>query len=65
MKLHKLSIQQAHALLKQKEISSKEWTTDDINKQKEELGNKNSEYLVALETADPEIFAKKYPQFFK
>jgi hypothetical protein len=47
------------------EISSKEWTISDINKQKEELGNINSEYLVALDKADPTIFAKKHPQLFK
>jgi hypothetical protein len=47
------------------EISSREWTISDINKQKEELGNINSEYLVALDKADPTIFAKKHPQLFK
>ena len=46
-------------------ISSREWTISDINKQKEELGNINSEYLVALDKADPTIFAKKHPQLFK
>jgi hypothetical protein len=48
-----------------KEISSMEWTPSDINQQKEELGNINSEYLVALDKADPTIFAKKHPQLFK
>ena len=48
-----------------KEISSMEWTPSDINKQKEELGNINSEYLDALEKADPAIFSKKHPQLFK
>jgi hypothetical protein len=47
------------------EISSKEWTINDITKQKEELGNINSEYLVALDKADSTIFAKKHPQLFK
>jgi hypothetical protein len=47
------------------EISSREWTTSDIIKQKEELGIINSEYLVALDKADPTIFAKKHPQLFK
>ena len=47
------------------EISSREWTISDINKQKEELGNINSEYLVALDNTDPTIFAKKHPQLFK
>ena len=47
------------------EISSREWTIDDINKQKEKLGNINSEYLVALDKADPTIFAQKHPQLFK
>ena len=47
------------------EISSREWTTSDIIKQKEELGNINSEYLVALDKADPSIFSKKHPQLFK
>ncbi len=47
------------------EISSKEWTISDIIKQKEELGSINSEYLVALDKADPAIFAKKHPQLFK
>ena len=47
------------------EISSREWTISDINKQKEELGNINSEYLVALDKADPSIFSKKHPQLFK
>ena len=47
------------------EISSKEWTTSDINKQKEALDKINSEYLAALEKADPSIFAKKHPQLFK
>ena len=46
-------------------ISSREWTISDINKQKEELGNINSEYLVALDKADPSIFSKKHPQLFK
>jgi len=48
-----------------KAISSREWTISDINKQKEELGNINSEYLIALEKADPSIFSKKHPQLFK
>ena len=47
------------------EISSREWTTSDIIKQKAELGNISSEYLVALDKADPTIFAKKHPQLFK
>lgn len=47
------------------EISSREWTPSEINKQKEELGSINSEYLVALDKADPTIFAKKHPQLFK
>ena len=46
-------------------ISSGEWTISDINKQKEELGNINSEYLVALDKGDPSIFSKKPPQLFK
>jgi hypothetical protein len=46
-------------------ISSGEWKISDINKQKEELGNINSEYLVALDKADPSIFSKKHPQLFK
>ena len=48
-----------------KEISSREWTPGDINKQKEELGKINSEYLVAFDEADPTIFSKKHPQLFK
>ena len=48
-----------------KEISSMEWTPSDINKQKEELGKINSEYLVAFDEADPTIFSKKHPQLFK
>ena len=47
------------------EISSREWTTSDISKQKAELGDINSEYLAALDKADSTIFAKKYPQLFK
>ena len=47
------------------EISSREWAIGDINKQKEELGNINLEYLVALDKADPSIFAKRHPQLFK
>mgnify|MGYP001817309004 CR=1 FL=1 len=47
------------------EISSREWTISDIIIQKEELGNINSEYLVALDNTDPTIFAKKHPQLFK
>ncbi len=47
------------------EISSREWTASDINKQKEELGNINSEYLVVLDKADPTVFAKTHPQLFK
>ena len=47
------------------EISSREWAISDINKQKEELGNINLEYLVALDKADPSIFAKRHPQLFK
>jgi len=46
-------------------ISSQEWTSGDIIKQKEELDTINSEYLVALDKADPTIFAKKHPQLFK
>ena len=48
-----------------KAISLREWTIIDINKQKEELGNINPEYLIALEKADPSIFSKKHPQLFK
>jgi hypothetical protein len=47
------------------EISSREWTISDIITQKEELGNINSEYLVALDKADPSIFEKRHPQLFK
>ena len=47
------------------EISSREWTISDIITQKEALGNINSEYLVALDKADPSIFSKKHPQLFK
>jgi nitrous oxide reductase len=47
------------------EISSREWTISDIHKQKEKLKNINADYLVALDNADPKIFAKKHPQFFK
>ena len=47
------------------EISSREWTISDIITQKEALGNINSEYLVALDKADPSIFEKKHPQLFK
>ena len=47
------------------EISAREWTTSDIIKQKEELGEINSEYLVALDKADPKIFAQKHPKLFK
>jgi hypothetical protein len=47
------------------EISLQEWTLGEINKQKEELGSINSEYLVALNKADPTIFSKKHPQLFK
>ena len=47
------------------EISSREWTISDIIKQKEALGNINSEYLVALDKADPSIFEKRHPQLFK
>ena len=48
-----------------KEILSMEWTPSDINQQKEELGNINSEYLVAFDQADSTIFATKHPQLFK
>jgi hypothetical protein len=47
------------------EISSREWTISDIITQKEELGNINSEYLDALDKADPSIFEKRHPQLFK
>ena len=47
------------------EISSSEWTPSDVITQKEALGNINPDYLVALDKADPAIFAKKHPQFFK
>ena len=47
------------------EISSREWTVNDINLQKEKLGKINSEYLIALDKADPKIFKKKHPQLFK
>jgi hypothetical protein len=47
------------------EISSREWTINEITKQKEELANINQEYLVALDKADPTIFSKKHPQLFK
>ena len=47
------------------EISLREWTINDITKQKEELGNINPEYLVALEKTDPTIFKQKHPQLFK
>ena len=47
------------------EISSREWTVNDIHEQREKLGNINLEYLVALDEADPTIFKKKHPQLFK
>jgi len=47
------------------EISSRDWNKSDINKQKEELGTLNSDYLAALEKADPTIFSQKHPRLFK
>ena len=47
------------------EISSKDWTPDDISKQKEELGNINADYLVALDKGDSKVFSRKHPQLFK
>ena len=48
-----------------KEISSREWAMADVLKQKEELGNINPKYLVALEKADSTIFSQKHPELFK
>ena len=48
-----------------KEISSREWSISDIINQKKELGNINPQYLIALEKADPTIFAQKHPELFK
>jgi len=47
------------------EISSREWSISDINNQKKELENKNPQYFIALEKADPTIFAQKHPELFK
>ena len=47
------------------EISSKQWTADEIIEQREKLNSINSEYLVALDDADPTIFSKKHPRFYK
>jgi len=47
------------------EISSREWAMADVIRQKEELENINPKYLVALEKADPTIFAQKHPELFK
>lgn len=47
------------------EISTSESTINDIIKLKEKLGKVNSEYLAALEKADPTIFAQKHPRLFK
>jgi len=47
------------------EISLRDWTINDITKQKEDLGNINPEYLAALDKADPTVFAKRHPQLFK
>jgi pantoate kinase len=47
------------------EISTSESTTNEITKQKEKLGKVNSEYLAALEKADPTIFAQKHPRLLK
>ena len=47
------------------EISSREWSKSDITQQKKELESLNPQYLMALERADPTIFAQKHPQLFK
>ena len=47
------------------EISLREWSISDITNQKKELENINQQYLIALEKADPTIFAQKHPELFK
>jgi len=47
------------------EISLREWSISDIINQKKELENINPQYLIALEKADPRIFAQKHPELFK
>ena len=47
------------------EISLQEWSISDIINQKKELENINPQYLIALEKADPTIFAQKHPELFK
>jgi len=47
------------------EISLRDWSVSDIINQKKELENINPQYLIALEKADPAIFAQKHPELFK
>jgi hypothetical protein len=46
-------------------ITSKEWTVEDGVRERERLKMVNPEYEQALVNGDPEIFARKYPEYFK
>jgi hypothetical protein len=48
-----------------REISEKDWNTQDAMKAKNELESVNPEYASALDRSDPSIFEKKYPELFR
>ena len=45
-------------------ITSKDWTVDDGVAERERLKMVNPEYAEALVKGDPDIFSRKYPEYF-
>ena len=49
----------------QSQIVAKDWTLWDGAVEKRNLRNQNSEYLIALERADDQVFARRHPELFR
>ena len=47
------------------EIGAKDWTIQDVQEAKRELGEVNLKYLEALNRSDPSVFVSRYPALFQ
>ena len=47
------------------EIGAKDWTIQDVQEAKRELGEVNLKYLEALNRFDPSVFVSRYPALFQ
>lgn len=47
------------------QIISKDWTLHDVMEEKRHLRNLNPAYMIALERADDQVFARRHPELFR